>query len=816
LVELGRMIHIKLPGVHSSRAFSGSHPEQVAKAWPMRLRALQWGGRPGKLLHKGYPLVGTRVMIEWALPNMLGWPLPPTNAPARGGPCSVVQPLSSVVRIRAHSMPLLRTWLPCADPTPFDSGEPERVVLVRIVSLLLPHEIWMEIDLDATLGTFYKDVASIFRRESPMFSDLCKPLHIELAIDPKVVRSVPMWPESQIMRDMFWAQSETIGARVDFDHDGARQSDALTKPLLIRIWRVPAFDDAPLKGSPLPHSRELAQFETGIAWTRQLSDPIPMQGRESSQLRSATTFSSSAWTRQNSEPARHNSWWDFLDQCSSPSADMLAGPLSDDDEFPLSAGRPQLLSRHHVGRHGHLGDAALHDDDFAAPLDGGSWERVVPHYPPRLLAKTLRTRQFEFHPSMPNLMLLGDRKGCVSVLDTETEEMNPPLQVASCPLLGLVWMRYHPQVAVCGASHSGDIMFLKYDPNARMTEPSLQRPQCAESFPKLSSLSANCTDDFLLASGISPNIAVYDVQTAKVLCRAHGVHEHFINISRFCNTSPHIFATASFDHTCKIWDLRQPLTHDAQVKTLNTGGHNVMCVFSPDDKHVLCSGVDTRIMQFEVPSWRQSPEHFPLREAVHRERYRRSTYLSDGGCFVTAATEESHMHLMSVHGKKLGVVDFRGVVQNFVGSGSQSTRGVGYGGSSITSSGGGGGSSSITTNQATSSCIARLAGGLPSHLDTGRSSWLSLASSSPHALQQNSLRAAARHGAGLTSQHHRCLSGGAIQLDDASPSGGSSRNSHEFVQSIRAHPTVRNRVGVLLCETQGDTSYVALVDLSCR
>jgi len=371
-------------------------------------------------------------------------------------------------------------------------------------------------------------------------------------------------------------------------------------------------------------------------------------------------------------------------------------------------------------------------------------------------------------------------------------------------------MRYHPQVAVCGASHSGNIMFLKYDPNAKMTEPSLQLQHHVESFRKLSSLSANCTDDFLLASGISPDISVYDVQTGKVLCHASGVHEHFVNISRFCNTSPHIFATASFDHTCKIWDLRQPLTHDAQVKTLNTGGHNVMCVFSPDDKHVLCSGVDTRIMQFEVPSWRQSPEHFPLREAVHRERYRRSTYLADGGCFVTAATEESYMHVMSVHGKKLGVVDFRGVVQNFVGSDLQGT-GVGCS-NSITGSGGSGSS----RNQATSSCIARLAGGLHSHLDTGRSSWCSLASSSPHALQQNSLSVVARHGARLTAQHHHCLNRGAIQLDDASPSGGSSRISHEYVQSIRTHPTARNRVGVLLSLTQGDTSYVALVDLNGR
>lgn len=104
------------------------------------------------------------------------------------------------------------------------------------------------------------------------------------------------------------------------------------------------------------------------------------------------------------------------------------------------------------------------------------------------------------------------------------------------------------------------------------------------------------------------------LRSGAVLSRASGVHEHFINISslestaslsglcqgRFCNTCPHIFATAlptrsnsysepavsvcqaSFDHSCKIWDLRRPLR--SPVKMLRTDGHNVMCTFSPDDR----------------------------------------------------------------------------------------------------------------------------------------------------------------------------------------------------------------------------------------
>lgn len=222
-----------------------------------------------------------------------------------------------------------------------------------------------------------------------------------------------------------------------------------------------------------------------------------------------------------------------------------------------------------------------------------------------------------------------------------------------------------------------------------------------------------------------------------------------------------------------------------------------MCVFSPDDKHVLCSGVDTRIIQYDVPSWRQSPDCFPLREPVHRERYRRSTYLADAEHFVTAATEESHMHLMSVSGKKLGVVDFRGVVQNWSGDDSHG----------IATSG----------KQAKYSFMPRLGGALHAHLEAGRSSWLFRTSPFRGGPWQTGHLSEQVHGhRALAAQHEQHLTQGVIQLDDADPNGGSSRNNHEFVQSVRAHPLARNRIAVLLSLTQGETSYVALVDLKGR
>jgi hypothetical protein len=453
----------------------------------------------------------------------------------------------------------------------------------------------------------------------------------------------------------------------------------------------------------------------------------------------------------------------------------------------------------------------------AGPVPKKCWERIVPHFAPRMLPRTLRARQFEFHPSLPDLLLMGDKRGMVNVLDTEADEVHPGLLVGNCPLLGLVWMRHHPQNAVCGASHTGKIIFLRYDPQAKTTEPALQRVRTAEGFPKLSSLSANCTDDFLLASGISPNIAIYDVQTGQVLSRAHGVHEHFINISRFCHTSPHIFATASWDHTCKVWDLRQPLVPDKPVKVVNTGGHNVMCVFSPDDRHVLCSGVDTRILQFEVRSWRQTPSQFPLRGAVHRERYRRSTYLANSRHFVTAATEESHMHLLGVDGQKHGVVDFRGVIQEWThGASGLNAPNLQGNGVSFQGHGGNDGSALSAHHEVQPPpqvplCLQAITASAPSRLLAGRTPWIFSSQRGANLWQApRSGRHDARNGNGAKNQH---LVQGSVQLDDADPEGGSSRNNHEFVQSIRSHPTITNRVGVLLSLTQGEQSYVSLVDL---
>jgi WD40 repeat protein len=311
-------------------------------------------------------------------------------------------------------------------------------------------------------------------------------------------------------------------------------------------------------------------------------------------------------------------------------------------------------------------------------------------------------------------------------------------------------------------AHSGEINFLRYNPFAAQCDPSVQTIHSADPFPQLSCLSVNCTDDFMLASGLLPEFAVYDVLTGKALRRVVDCHTDTINTATFSNTSPHLFCTASFDHTCKLWDLRQPLLKTKAVKSLCTGGRNIMSTFAPDDGHLQCSGVDTQLVQFEVPSWRQSPEKFDLHEPFYHDRFRRSTYMPDCSRLATAATEEAVVHIMSVEdGSIVEAMDFQGMsyLQPFA---------------------------SDAPTRGRSSGVATRDGVMPmqrqGHLDGG---------------VENDGTSADRgtESGGLLSARRRDLS------------------SSVFVQSLRAHPNPSiNSLGVLLRPQRGKHSCVAVVE----
>jgi len=191
-----------------------------------------------------------------------------------------------------------------------------------------------------------------------------------------------------------------------------------------------------------------------------------------------------------------------------------------------------------------------------------------------------------------------------------------------------------------------------------------------EPFKNLSSLSVNCTDDFFMTSGFCVDLGLYDLATGARLKTFRGLHQNFINILRFAHRTPHLFATASFDHSCRVWDLRERLTANRPVRLFNTDTLNVMCCFSPDDQHILCSGVDKALQQFSIAkppsaSGEGVGSHFPLPPLCSDTNYRRSFYLADGTLVATAATNESLLRIYRAQPSHAlrGHIDFKRMLQ---------------------------------------------------------------------------------------------------------------------------------------------------------
>jgi len=748
----------------------------------LRLRLLQWAGRPGPVV-RGVVMGGDHFLLEWSLGDK-GWPLPIHAPTLLSDNCLDGKLATKFTNRRGSNLfptsGMFTAWRRGFDP-PAESNSSgselpsnSRMVLVRVLSSLLAKELWLMVDLSSeTLGGLYALIEAPLRSRSCR-RELVGEIRFEMRDSLQPKKRHP-WTEDCLLRNLCWTHSETLIVEQSHESDYHAASS--------HIFCVFREDELVQRGLPLVDatSSQTTVVQDVDLNAREDDDVPPLSvcgtGQSASPLQAQKAVGTVGTIH------RPLMWWD--DE-GSQRATLCA--LRDTPHRQLSLKRTDLVSDEEVGierprmrsfsvASGGTGWLARNPGDTAVDADpdlSGSWERLAPHYPPKLLKNTHQTRQFEFHPSLPQVLLTGDKKGGVNVVDTDGADTHPPLIVDSCPVLGLAWMRHHPQSAVCGAAHSGQIRYLKYDAQASQNDPALQHVLTVEEFPKLSSLSINCTDDLLLASGFTHDVALYDNHTGQVLHRVLGVHNHFINISRFAHRSPHVFATASFDHTCKVWDCRQPLLHNKPVKVLQTGGLNVMCTFSPDDKYLLSSGIDTRINQFELPSFTQFPASFPLRPAMHQARYRRSMYFATGRHFVTAATDESHIRVMSATGKNLGVVDFCGLLGR------------------------------------TSPSFHRPlpASEMPSNTNVLQRS--RMIDSYGCKLQRAEGREEPRMMWEDSSLIH-----GEVQLDDEqAPVVNDARNQKEYVQSVRTHPIVENRVGVLLSSYHPDPqSYIAFVHL---
>lgn len=174
----------------------------------------------------------------------------------------------------------------------------------------------------------------------------------------------------------------------------------------------------------------------------------------------------------------------------------------------------------------------------------------------------------------------------------------------------------------------------------------------SKSFPQLSSLSVNATDDFYLASGFGKSVGLYSTYTGSQIKILPGMHMSHINIVRFANYHPHVFSTASFDSSCKLWDLRQKINGNDPVIKFELPCMAIMSCFSPrDDLGMVVSGVDDYVKQLDL-RYRESSSSSggrggvftipPLRDP---QSYRRSVYNSNGDFVLSVNTKDKYLRI---------------------------------------------------------------------------------------------------------------------------------------------------------------------------
>ncbi|RHY34101.1 hypothetical protein DYB32_001123 [Aphanomyces invadans] len=208
----------------------------------------------------------------------------------------------------------------------------------------------------------------------------------------------------------------------------------------------------------------------------------------------------------------------------------------------------------------------------------------------------LNPRQFEYHPVDPSLLVFGTFSGQVVVWNhsvnrahfaSRAHQLSPTEQV-----LGLSWLhkREYQDRFVVG-SQKGTISLCS------ITTPS-QQPRQFVPFPHLSSVHVSMDDQQVLVSGNSHSVRIYDMQSGHIVRTFDDIHEKEINLSRFANLSPTLFATCSFDKTVKLWDTRSPTT--TPIYTCMSAGENLTICFSPDDQRLLVSAIDDEFNQFSL------------------------------------------------------------------------------------------------------------------------------------------------------------------------------------------------------------------------
>jgi WD40 repeat protein len=270
---------------------------------------------------------------------------------------------------------------------------------------------------------------------------------------------------------------------------------------------------------------------------------------------------------------------------------------------------------------------------------------IVKPWRARRIAKGIGARQFEYHPTVEDIMVIGDTDGGVCILDYKKDEivsgrMFGDTNEPGDTILGIALSKKNKQLFVTG-SQKGVLNVHEWERGRKLKS----KKVCH--FEELTSIHLNSTESTLLCSGYQRCVNLYDLETGKTTRTYEGIHNEHINISRFTNHSPNLFATCSFDKYVKTWDTRVPTSHGPLYECVSNRG-NVMCCFSPDDMYLLVSATDNEVKQYLTVDGRlQSKLDIP---PLNRDdNYTRSYYMNDGDIVISGSSEQDTIHVNCAH-----------------------------------------------------------------------------------------------------------------------------------------------------------------------
>lgn len=274
---------------------------------------------------------------------------------------------------------------------------------------------------------------------------------------------------------------------------------------------------------------------------------------------------------------------------------------------------------------------------------------------------SFRPRQFEYHPSDSGLMVFGTLDGEVVVVNHEKEQIVSyiPSLGAMNSVLGLCWLKRFPSKLIAGSDNGS----LKLYDIQHMTSRTMGICNSAGSvtfdeFDQLTSVHVNSTDELFLASGYSKNVALYDISSGKRLQVFSDMHREHINVVKFANYSPSVFATSSFDQDVKMWDLRQKPISPCYTASSSRG--NVMVCFSPDDHYLLVSAVDNEVRQLLAVDGRLHM-NFNIASTKSPQNYTRSYYMNGRDYIISGSSDEHVVRICCAQtGRRLKDVSLEG------------------------------------------------------------------------------------------------------------------------------------------------------------